>query len=82
MDKKALNKKWKQKSANILKAELVKRGLNYNDLQKLLQKAGIDQSIGTIRVKASRGCFASAFFLQCLYVIGAKTLNLSEYFLD
>lgn len=72
-------KKWNKLATNILKAELAKRGLSYIDLQEKLKQAGIDQTIENIRLKMSRGTFASSFLLQCLWVIGVKTLNLSDY---
>ena len=76
------NEKWNKRTANILKAELAKRGLTYIDLQEKLKQAGINQTIENIRVKISRGTFASSFLLQCLWVIGVKTLNLADYCSD
>lgn len=80
MSKKNVDNLWDKRAATILKTELAKRDLSYIDLQGKLKKAGIEQSIHNIRNKASRGTFASAFLLQCLCVIGVKTLHLADYY--
>jgi alpha-N-acetylglucosamine transferase len=57
---------WEMKAANLLKAELKRKGITYAQLVEVLQEMGIDEKEVNIRNKLSRGKFTAAFLLQCL----------------
>ena len=69
---------WNKLAANILKAELKRRGITYDQLQEKLTVIGINDTTNSIKVKVSRGAFQFAFFLQCAAAIGIKNLRLDE----
>jgi len=69
---------WESKAANLLKAELKRRGVTYAQLVERLAKVGVTEDERNIRNKLSRGKFSAAFLLQCLSAIGASSLRLSE----
>ena len=69
---------WNTLAANILKAELKRRGITYDQLQEKLVALGINDTTNSIKVKVSRGSFQFAFFLQCAAAIGIKNLRLEE----
>lgn len=69
---------WEAKAANILKAELKRKGVTYSGLVDKLAEIGVEEKEVNIRNKLSRGKFTAAFFLQCLTAIGSKQLLL-EY---
>ena len=69
---------WNILAANILKAELKRRGITYDQLQEKLVALGIKDTTNSIKVKVSRGSFQFAFFLQCAAAIGIKNLRLEE----
>jgi hypothetical protein len=69
---------WQKIAAGQLKAELQRLGLNYDQLQKKLAQAGIEDSAENINRKINRGTFSFVFFLQCAYVMGLKNLNLEN----
>jgi hypothetical protein len=69
---------WNTLAANILKAELKRRGITYDQLHEKLVALGINDSTNSIKVKVSRGSFQFAFFLQCAAAIGIKNLRLDE----
>lgn len=69
---------WNTMAANILKSELRRRGITYNQLQEKLSAMGICDTTNSIKVKVSRGSFQFAFFLQCAVAIGIKHLRLDE----
>lgn len=69
---------WNTLAANILKAELKRRGITYDQLQEKLAILGITDTTNSIKVKVSRGAFQFAFFLQCAVAIGIKNLRLDE----
>ena len=69
---------WNKLAANTLKAELKRRGITYDQLQKKLVALGINDTTNSIKVKVSRGAFQFAFFLQCAVAIGIKNLRLDD----
>lgn len=69
---------WNKVAANILKAELKRRGMTYDQLHEKLTAIGINDSTNSIKAKVSRGAFQFAFFLQCAAAIGIKNLRLDE----
>jgi hypothetical protein len=69
---------WQDRVKGILKAELKRRHLSYNDLVGKLATIGITETEPNIRTKISRGGFTAVFFVQCLVAIGAHTVRLHE----
>lgn len=65
-------------AARILRSEMVRRGVSYADLARLLGEAGIEASEASIRNKVSRGAFTADFFLSVLAVMGVETLRLTD----
>jgi lambda repressor-like predicted transcriptional regulator len=62
---------WEAMAANLLKAELKRKGVTY---AQLAEKIGDKEA--NVRNKLSRGKFTAAFLLQCLDGIGATALRL------
>ena len=62
---------WELMAANILKAELKRKGVTY---AHVAEKIG-DKEVN-IRNKLSRGKFSAAFLFQCLHAIGTTDLRL------
>ena len=67
---------WDSKAANLLKAELKRKGVTYAQLVERLDAIGISDKEVNIRNKLSRGKFSAAFMLQCLCAIGSSQLHL------
>ena len=74
--KAAIVKEYETRAKNTLKAELKRRGLTYAQLAERLKARGIDENERNLTNKISRGSFTTAFFLMCMDVIGASTLQL------
>lgn len=66
---------WEMKAANILKAELKRKGITYAQLVYKLQSIGVEEKEVNIRNKLSRGKFTASYFLQCLSAIGITSIN-------
>jgi len=64
-------------ASNLLKAEIARRGLNYEDLRLALEKLGIEKSTHNLTKTINLGKFSFAFFLQC-----AKAIDLNKLQLD
>ena len=73
-----MDKEWKKRATNMIKAELMRRGITYDQLQEKLAAMGVDESANGINVKINRGTFSFVFFLQAMKAIGAKTLRLEH----
>jgi uncharacterized protein YjiS (DUF1127 family) len=67
---------WEMKAANLLKAELKRKGVTYAQLVERLADIGISEKEVNVRNKLSRGKFSAAFMLQCLKAIGSPQLHL------
>jgi Domain of unknown function (DUF6471) len=67
---------WEMKAANLLKAELKRKGLTYAQLVEKLAAIGVDEKEVNVRNKLARGKFTAAFFLQCLSAIGITETRL------
>lgn len=62
---------WETKAANLLKAELKRKGVTYSQLADLIGEKEVN-----IRNKLSRGKFSAAFMIQSLASIGVVDLRL------
>ena len=67
---------WEARAANLLKAELKRKGVTYAQLVDRLSAIGVDEKEANVRNKLSRGKFSAAFLLQCLEAIGCTSLSL------
>lgn len=69
---------WEARVANLLKAELKRRGVTYAQLVERLAGMGVDEKEVNIRNKLARGKFSAVFFLQCLLAVGSTSLRLGD----
>lgn len=67
---------WETKAANLLKAELKRKGVTYAQLVERLAEMGIEEKEVNVRNKLSRGKFTAAFLMQCLEAIETRELHL------
>jgi hypothetical protein len=72
----AVDAEWQERTKNLLKAELKRRGVSYKQLAERLEAIGVRDTEANIKNKISRGGFTAVFLLQCLEAIGAETLRL------
>ncbi len=76
MASKAHEVDWPAKTKGILKAEIKRHDLTYDDLVEKLAAIGVKDNAVNIRNKIARGGFTAVFFLQCLEAIGVRELRL------
>ena len=67
---------WKNTSKNILKSELRRKNIDYNQLSVRLMKIGIQEPAQNINSKINRGTFSFIFFLQCMEAIETNNITL------
>jgi hypothetical protein len=61
---------WETRVANLLKAELKRKGVTYAQLVDKLSEIGVIEKEANIKNKLARGKFSATFMLQCLESIG------------
>jgi hypothetical protein len=71
-----MKNEWEKSASNLLKAEITRRGLNYEDLRLALAKLDIQKSTPNLIKTINLGKFSFAFFLQCAKAIGLDKLHL------
>ena len=62
----------------ILRAEMARRELTYNNLVAALAKAGVSETNAGVRNKMSRGSFTADFFLHCLSAMNVTSIRVAE----
>ena len=67
---------WHALVKGMLKAEVKRRNLTYEQLAERLAEIGVQENAANIRVKISRGGFSAVFLVQCLKAMGCKQLTL------
>jgi hypothetical protein len=72
------NINWNKLASGILKAELKRRNISYEQLVTLLKKIDVHETHASLLNKMSRGAFQFAFFLQCAAAIGITNLRLDD----
>ena len=69
---------WEARVANMLKAELKRKGVTYAQLVEKLGEIGVDEKEVNVRNKLARGKFSASFLIQCLEAIDCSSLRLSD----
>ncbi|MGF7206717.1 hypothetical protein GGE65_001278 [Skermanella aerolata] len=69
---------WAALTKGLLKAEMTRRGITYDQLTEKLAAIGVHDTAVNIRNKVARGKFTAVFMVQCLAAIGCKNLHLDE----
>lgn len=69
---------WTRFARGVLKGELKRRDLTYEDLSQKLKCIGVRETPSAIINKVSRGRFTAVFLFQCMKAIGCDTLRLED----
>lgn len=72
------DEEWNRYASNLLKAELARAGVGYDDLIKRLAEIGVQEGYKGLAAKINRGTFSLVFFAQCMAALGIKTVRLGE----
>ncbi len=75
---KETEKSFQSKAKGILRAEIHRRNLGYDDLAEKLAALGIEENARNLSNKIARGGFTAGFFISCLIAIGCHTVRLHE----
>jgi Domain of unknown function (DUF6471) len=67
---------WHKEAKQLLRAEMVRRGLSIEQLAQQLGSMGYPESPKSLAVKVSRGRFQLAFFLQCMTAMDVDSITI------
>jgi len=69
---------WARKARGLLRAELKRRDIGYQQLAERLVAMGVKETPASIANKISRGKFTAAFLIQALESIGCSKVDLGD----
>lgn len=69
---------WQAMVKGMLKAELKRRNMTYEQLAEKLAEIGVHDTAQNLRTKMSRGGFSAVFFVQCLRAMGCQAVRLEQ----
>lgn len=69
---------WADEVKRLLRAEMTRRGVTYEDLADRLAAIGVQDTSVNLRNKVARGRFSATFLVQCLTAVGARVFRLGE----
>lgn len=75
MTKPTPSQDWRELISRLLKSEMSKRKLKYEDLSQRLQDIGTTQSAANLRNKINRGILGADLFIQLLVVMEVNQLE-------
>ena len=67
---------WVNLVKGILRAEMARRGITYDQLAAKLAEIGVNDTAVNLRNKVARGGFSAMFFVQCLRAMGCRSLTI------
>lgn len=69
---------WAEKAKRLLKAELKRADVTYDDLAKRLTAMGMPESQASVTMKINRGAFPTWFFMASMKAIGRENVRLDD----
>lgn len=66
---------WRELVSRLVKSEMTKRKLRYDDLSQRLAQYGVSQSADNLRNKINRGIMGADLLLQLVYVLDIRSLD-------
>lgn len=71
-------KAWEELTKNLLRAEMMKRGVSFATLPEKLAAIGVTDTEANLRNKVGRGRFTAVFFMQCMLALGVKWIEVPD----
>lgn len=72
------NVDWRQMIQRLIKAEMSKRGVKYQDLSDRLAQIHVTQSADNLRNKVNKGILGADLLLQIMYVLNMRKIEREE----
>lgn len=72
------DKAWEELAKNLLRAEMMRKGVSFATLPERLAAIGVTDSESNLRNKVGRGRFTAVFFMQCMMALGVKWIEVPD----
>jgi hypothetical protein len=72
------NDEWTERAKRLIKVELKRADVGYDELAKRLGEMGIEETAASITMKISRGAFPMWFFLAAMKSIGREHIRIDD----
>jgi hypothetical protein len=69
---------WREVVSRVVKSEMSKRKLKFEDLSQMLKKKGTIQTSSNLRNKINRGIMGAELFIQILIALDLKQLDINS----
>jgi hypothetical protein len=69
---------WRNLVQRLLKTELSKKGIKYQDLSDKLSAVGVEQSADNLRNKINKGILGADLLLQIVFVLNIKQIKYED----
>ena len=80
MDFEEAEKLWVDRAKRLIKAELKRADVTYEELARRLRDYhGLNETKVSVANKLSRGTFSAAFFLAVMASIGRENVNIADF---
>lgn len=66
---------WRQMLQRLLKTEMSRHGIKYQDLSEKLAQIGIQQSADNLRNKVNKGIMGADLLLQIMFVLNIQKIE-------
>lgn len=73
-----LDKGWEELAKNLIRAEMMRRGVSFAALAERLDVIGVKDNELNLRNKVGRGRFTAVFMLQCFKALGVEWIQIPE----
>ena len=70
---------WEEEAKGLIEEEMMRRGIRYKQLSRMLEKLGINESPAQLNRKINRRRFPAAFLIACLRAMGVQAITLDEF---
>lgn len=69
------SKDWRELISRLIKTEMSRKKLKYDDLSRLLEEQGSKQTAANLRNKINRGILGADLFVQLVYVMNIRSID-------
>ncbi|WP_051888492.1 DUF6471 domain-containing protein [Caballeronia sordidicola] len=69
---------WEEEAKGLIEEEMMRRGIRYKQLSRMLETLGIYESPDQINRKINRKRFSAAFLVACLHAMGVESIPIQQ----
>ncbi len=72
----SIKKTWTREARNILRSQITRSGLTYEQLAVRLEKLGVSETVSSVKGKIHRGTFSFVFVIQVMQAIDRDRIDI------